>query len=80
MHLRSGQSVGAQPSPVIIEHINSEEKEPEMVREEPNRVNKNHTPRQPLATKKHQVEPPYPERLAVSKPTPQIEFDLLGEL
>ena len=31
MNLRSGQIVDAQPSPVIIEQIESEEKEPEMV-------------------------------------------------
>ena len=51
-----------------------------MVREEPYRVNKNHTPPQPLATQKPQAEPPYPESLAVSKPTPQTKFDLLREL
>ena len=53
--------------PVIIEQIDSEEKEPEMFGEEPNRVNKNHTCPQSLATQKHQPELPYPERLAVSK-------------
>ena len=73
-------TVDAQPSPVIIEQIDSEEKEPEMVVEESNRVNKNHTLPQPLVTQKHQAELPHPERLAVSKPTPQVEFDLLGEL
>lgn len=51
-----------------------------MVGEEPNQVNKNHTPPQLLATQKPHVEPPYPERLVVSKPTPHIEFDFLGEL
>ena len=30
--------------------------------------------------KQHQSEPPYPERLLMSKPSPQAEFDLLGEL
>eukprot|EP00253_Pinus_taeda_P014223 PITA_14223 len=80
MHLRSRRTVDAQPSPVIIEQIDSEEKEPEIVEGEPNRVNRNHTPPQPLVTQKQQAEPPYPKRLAISKPTPQAEFDLLGEL
>ena len=30
--------------------------------------------------KQHQSEPPYPERLTLSKSSPQAEFDLLGEL
>ena len=30
--------------------------------------------------KQHQFEPPYPERLTLSKSSPQAEFDLLGEL
>lgn len=75
-----GQIVDAQPSPVTIEQIESEEKEPEMVEEELNWVNKNHTPPQPLVTQKHQAELPYPKRLALSKQIPQAEFDLLGEL
>jgi len=69
MNLRSRRTLDAQPSPVIIEQIDSEEKEPQMVEEESNRVNKNHTPPQPLVTQKHQAEPPYPERLALSKQT-----------
>ena len=77
MNLRSRRIVDAQPSPVIFEQIDSEEKEPKMVEKESNRVNKNHTPPQLLVTEKHQVEPPYPEILALSKKIPQAEFDLL---
>jgi len=29
--------------------------------------------------KQHQSKPPYPERIIMSKPSPQAEFDVLGE-
>ena len=74
MNLRFRRTVDVQPSPVIIEQIDSEEKEPEMVEEESNRVNKNHTPPQLLVTQKHQAEPPYPERLALSKQTLKVSL------
>jgi len=80
INLRSGQVVDAQPSPIIIEQVSSEIKEPETIEEKSNQASKNQTSPQLLITQEHQVDLPYPERLALSKQIPQVEFDLFGEL
>jgi hypothetical protein len=76
MNLRSGRTVNAQPPPVIIEQLDSEGKESELINKEPKQTDRNQTP----PAKQHQSEPPYPERLTLSKPSPQAEFDLLGRI
>lgn len=76
MNLRSGRTVDTQPPPVTIEQLDSEGKESEPISKEPKQTDRN----QASPVKQHQSEPPYPERLTLSKSSPQAEFDLLGEL
>ena len=76
MNLRSRQTVDAQPSPVIIEQLDSEGKESKLINKEPKQISRNQAP----PTKQHQYEPPYLERLTLSKSSPQVEFYLLAEL
>jgi hypothetical protein len=76
MNLRSGQTVNVQPPPVILEQLDSEGKESEPISKEPKQTDRN----QASPVKQHQSETPYPERLTLSKSSPQAEFDLLGEL
>ena len=73
MNLRSGRTVNVQPPLVIIEQLDNEDREAQPIRE-PKQTAKAPPVKQP------QSEPPYPERLIVNKPSPQAEFDLLGEL
>ena len=76
MNLRSGWTVNVQPLLVIIEQLDSEGKEIEPISKEPNQIDGNQVP----PVKQYQSELPYAERLIISKPSPQAEFDLLGEL
>jgi hypothetical protein len=76
MNIRSGRTIDAQPPPVTIEQLDSEGKESEPISKEPKQTDRN----QASPVKQHQFEPPYPERLTLSKSSPQAEFDLLGEL
>ena len=76
MNLWLGRKVNVQPPPVIIEQLDSEGKESKLINKEPKQTDRNQEP----PVKQHQSEPPYPKRLIMSKPSPQAEFDLLGEL
>lgn len=67
MKLRSRRVVDAQPSPISIEQVGSEVKEPEIVEEKSNQASNNQTPPQLLITQENRVDPPYLERLALSK-------------
>ena len=73
MNLRSIRTVDTQPPPVIIEKLDNQEREAQSTSKEPKQTVKNQMP----PAKQHQSEPPYPERLIMSKPSPQAEFDLL---
>jgi hypothetical protein len=76
MNLRSGRTINVQPPPVILEQLDNEGKESEPISKEPKQIDRN----QASPVKQHQSEPPYPERLTLSKSSPQAKFDLLGEL
>ena len=76
INLRLGRTVNVQPPPVTIEQLDSEGKESEPISKEPKQTDRNQVP----LVKQHQSEPPYLERLTLSKSSPRAEFDLLGEL
>ena len=58
MNLRSGWVVDAQPSPIIITQVGSEEKELETAEKESNQVSKNQTSPQPLITQEIELNCP----------------------